>query len=173
MYSMIFWCPEDTYKINVSPEYILCFSLTFNSCFMCNKCYIIFDDSSKSHSKVFRSVSKETCFLTPISVGFTYFSCIAHGQWEDRSRHWLGIRTVALHPPRTLRIKMHAEREEAMVFQLPRTIVWAYGKVKYCDLKGFPVEGKVKLFSSRQLRKLTRPRKLIKLQDNKTPPPCT
>lgn len=98
--------PEDIYKICISPEYILCFSLTFNSCLTYIKCYNIFNDSSKSHSKVFKLLFKEMWFFSPpISLGFTYFSSIAQGQYEDR-------RSIALHTSNNFMIQNGSMREK-------------------------------------------------------------
>lgn len=135
--------------------------------FHCNKCYNIFGDSSKSHSKVFKLVSKEIWFFLLPFHWVSYISVVLPKD-DERTEVDTGLESKLLPstPPMTLRIKMQAERQEAMGFQLPRTTVWAHGEVKYCEFKGSSVEGKVKLFRSGHPRKLTRLRKLIKLQDS-------
>lgn len=164
------WELEDTYKTNKrKPRIYLCFSLAFNSCFTCNKCYDVFGDWSKSHLKVFKLVSKEILFFwIPISPGFTYSSCIVQGQWEDRSRHRFRIKTVVLHTSNNFKNQKSRLREKS-----PwdfNSLEHQFGHMVKSSTVNWrvppppPVEGKVKLFSSRQLRKLRRFRKLLKLQ---------
>lgn len=158
--------PEDIYKICTSTEYISCFSSTFNSCLTCTKCYI-FGDSSTSHSKVFKLLSKE--------IRLFFFS----------DSRFTGFHIFQFHYPRTMRrqkiccpphlqqlydSKWQSEREEAMDFQFSGiSVEMFHGEVKYCGLKGFLGEGKVNLISPRKLRKPRRPRRLIKLQDSQRP----
>lgn len=171
---LMFWEPEDIYKTNVRPEYISCFSSAFNSCFTHNKCYNVFGDWSKSRSKVFKLVSKEKKFfwlpfhwISHIPVAF-----IAQGQWEDRSRHSFGIRTVALHTSNNFKNKKGRLKEKRQCdFNSLEHQFGHMVKSSTVNRKVSPVEGKVKLFSFRQLRKLKRPRKLLKLQDSQGPAP--
>lgn len=90
--------PEDTYKTNATTKYIYSFPQPLIvSLHVTNVTMFLVTDLRAIQKYSNQFPKKHFFFLIPISLDFTYSSCIAQGQREDRSRHRFGIRTVALH----------------------------------------------------------------------------
>lgn len=160
---LIFWEPEDSYNISVSPEYILCFSSTFNSRLTCTKCYNILGDSSKNHSKkVFELLFEEVYIFYYHFIGFHMFQFHCSRTMRRQKIY------CPPHLPHLCDSKWQSERR-GHGLSVPWDISGDFTKWSQLWIERFPGEDKVNLNSPRKLRKLRRPRKLIKLQDSLGP----